>query len=58
MTREWVCHLPPSKLVLRVIYSGGKIMKTLRNLGAEFVLATLKEIQMETLNVLPFVYTF
>jgi hypothetical protein len=35
-----------------------KIMETLRNRGIEFVLATLKELQLVKLNVLlPFVYT-
>jgi hypothetical protein len=35
-----------------------KIMEILRNLGTEFVLATLEELQLATLNVLlPFVYT-
>jgi hypothetical protein len=29
-----------------------KIMETIRNSGTEFVLATLKELQMATLNVL------
>jgi hypothetical protein len=29
-----------------------KIMETLRNCGIEFVLATLKELQLATLNVL------
>jgi hypothetical protein len=33
-------------------------METLRNCGIEFVLATLKELKLATLNVLlPFVYT-
>jgi hypothetical protein len=32
-------------------------MEILRNRGIEFVLATLKELQLATLNVLPFVYT-
>jgi hypothetical protein len=33
-------------------------METLRNLGTEFVLVTLKELQLATLTVLhPFVYT-
>jgi hypothetical protein len=35
-----------------------KIMEILRNRGIEFVLGTLKELQLETLNdLLPFVYT-
>jgi hypothetical protein len=34
-----------------------KIMGTLRNWGIEFMLATLKEHQLATLNILPFVYT-
>jgi hypothetical protein len=35
-----------------------KIMKTLRNWGIEFVLATLKELQLAAVNILlPFVYT-
>jgi hypothetical protein len=33
-----------------------KIMETLRNWGKEFLLATLKELQLATLNVL-FLYT-
>jgi hypothetical protein len=33
-----------------------KIIETLRNSGMEFVLATMKELQLATLNVLPFVY--
>jgi hypothetical protein len=32
-------------------------METLRNWGIEFVLSTLKELQLASLNVLPFVYT-
>jgi hypothetical protein len=32
-------------------------METLRNRGTEFVLVTLKELQMTTVNVLQFVYT-
>jgi hypothetical protein len=32
-------------------------METLRNGEIEFVFATLKEIQLATLNVLPFLYT-
>jgi hypothetical protein len=40
------------------IHGVDKIMKTLGNWGIEFVLATLKELQLATLNVLlPFVYT-
>jgi hypothetical protein len=34
-----------------------KIIETLRNCGREFVLATLKKLQLATVNVLPFVYT-
>jgi hypothetical protein len=34
-----------------------KIMETLRNREIEFVLATLKDLQLATLNVLPFVHT-
>jgi hypothetical protein len=33
-----------------------KIMEKLRNLGTEFVLATLKELHLATVNVFPFVY--
>jgi hypothetical protein len=33
------------------------IMETLRNGGIEFLLATMKELQLVTLNVLRFVYT-
>jgi hypothetical protein len=34
-----------------------KIMETLRNWEMEFVLVTLEELQLETMNVLPFVYS-
>jgi hypothetical protein len=34
-----------------------KIMGTLRNCGIEFVLATVKELQLATPDVLLFVYT-
>jgi hypothetical protein len=37
--------------------SRDKIMETLRNWGIEFVLDTSEELQLATLNVLPFVYT-
>jgi hypothetical protein len=44
-------HAPPSTGV-------DKIMEALRNCGIEFVLATLKELQLATLTVLlPFVCT-
>jgi hypothetical protein len=36
----------------------GKIMETLIHFEIEFVLATMKELQLATRNVLPFVYTF
>jgi hypothetical protein len=32
-------------------------METLQNWGIKFLLATMKELQLETLYVLPFVYT-
>jgi hypothetical protein len=35
----------------------GQIIERLRKCGTEFVLATLKEIQLATLTVLPFVPT-
>jgi hypothetical protein len=34
-----------------------EIMETLKNWEIEFVLAALKDLQLSTLNVLPFVYT-
>jgi hypothetical protein len=34
-----------------------KIMETLRDWGLEFVLATLKKLQLVALNHLPFVHT-
>jgi hypothetical protein len=34
-----------------------KIMEALRNGGIEFVFATLKELRLATMNVIPFVYT-
>jgi hypothetical protein len=33
------------------------VMETLRNWGIEFVMATLKELELATLNALRFVYT-
>jgi hypothetical protein len=35
----------------------GKIMETLGDWGIEFMLATLQELQLTTLNILLFVYT-
>jgi hypothetical protein len=51
------CVLLPCYLTAVTCCQGvGKIMETLRNLGIEFVLATLKE-PLATLSVLPFIYT-
>jgi hypothetical protein len=38
------------------IQRADEIMETRGNLGIKFVLATMKELQSATLNVLPFVY--
>jgi hypothetical protein len=48
-----------SALTYVYIYTqaGNKIMETLRNFGIEFVLVTLKKLELATLNILTFVYT-
>jgi hypothetical protein len=48
---------PQLLLFTRNIQGVDKIMETPRSWGIEFVLATLKELQLATLNALPFVYT-
>jgi hypothetical protein len=57
LERELSLYGSCSVAVTAYIWGVDKIMETLRNWGIEFVLATLKELQLATLNVLPFVYT-
>jgi phosphoglycolate phosphatase-like HAD superfamily hydrolase len=57
MKRYEIHYLQPTRAHSTNIQGVDKAMETLRNRGIEFVMATVKELQLAELNVLPFVYT-